>query len=64
MIYVTIRKHPFKGFYVVSTKYKCSDYCGWDIILVIEVLLWYLGVNPKYAFFSVPIKRLFKKWTT
>ena len=62
MKYITIKKHPFKGFYVVDTKVKHSDYCGWNIITAICVLFWYFGLNPKYAFW-IPVKldKLFNK---
>jgi hypothetical protein len=61
MKYITIRKYPFKGFYVVDTKTKCADYCRWNLFLAIETFIWYLGVNPKYAFLHLRIKKIFIK---
>lgn len=62
MKYITIKKYPFWGIYVGDTKLKCADYCGWNPILALETFIWYLGVNPKYAFLHLRIKRFFKKW--
>ena len=61
MKYITIRKYPFWGIYVVDTKLKCADYCHWNIIAALETFIWYLGINPKYAFVSLRIKNWIKK---
>lgn len=60
MKYITIKKYPFKGFYVFDTKLKCADYCGWNLFLALQTYAWYLGLNPKYAYFDLAIKRFIK----
>ena len=55
MKYITIRKYPFKGLYVVDSKAKYADYCGWKFAVAFCTWLWYLGLNPKYAFW-LPLK--------
>ena len=61
MKYITIKKYPYKGFYVVDNKQKHADYCGWNLIITICCYLWYLGLNPKYAFWlSLKLNKLFR----
>lgn len=61
MVYITIKKYPFWGFYVVNTKLRCADYCHWNLFVALQYFAWHLGVNPKYAFVSVRIKKWIRK---
>ena len=60
MKYITIRKKPEAGFYVVDTKQKFEDYCGWKPLNTFMTWLWYLGLPPKYAFAYLKLGKLFK----
>ena len=60
MKYITIKNDHLPGFYVIDSKARHSDYCGWNLFLAIEIWLWYLGLKPKYAFFDVVLKMRWK----
>ena len=50
-------KPAIYGFCVTDTKARHTDVCGLNPFLAFSTWLWYLGVNPKYAFWWIRLKK-------
>lgn len=54
-------KDQIMGFYVKDTRRKVTEICGNDPFYAFHMWLWYLGLNPKYAFWWIGLKRWLRK---